>query len=42
MTLYNPNLDIVNNNAFIEFSENLSVCPQDIERKRNSGINQGP
>ena len=29
-------------NAYIKFGEILSICSQDIERKRNSGINQGP
>ena len=26
----------------IKFGKNLSICSQDIEQKRNSGINQGP
>ena len=42
MTCNNPNLDLVNNNAFIKFGENLSICTQDIEWKRNSGVSQGP
>ena len=42
MTGNNPNLDIVNMNAYITFVENLLVCSQDIQRKQNSGINQGP
>ena len=29
----NPKLDLVNMNANIKFSENLSICSQDIERK---------
>ena len=29
------------NLAYIKFGENLSICSQDIERKQNSGINQG-
>ena len=29
-------------NAYIKFGEILSFCSQDIERKRNFGINQGP
>ena len=33
---------LVNINAYINFGENLSICSQDIERKRNSSINQGP
>ena len=28
-------------NAYIKFGEILSICSQDIERKRNFGINQG-
>ena len=31
----NPNLDFVNINAFKIIAENLSICSQDIERKRN-------
>ena len=38
----NPKLDPVNINAHIKFGENLSICSQDIERKRNFGLNQGP
>ena len=41
-TCNNPTLDLVNMNAYIKFGENLSICSQDIERKRNSGENQGP
>ena len=36
-----PNLDLVNINAFIKFGKILSICSKDIERKRNSNINQG-
>ena len=39
---YNPNVDIVNMNAYIKFGEILSICSQDIEGKRNFVINQGP
>ena len=42
MTCNNPKLDLVNMNAYIKFGGNLSICSQDIERKRNFGINQGP
>ena len=42
LTLYNPNLDIINVNVFIKFSSILSIGSQDIERKPNSYINQGP
>ena len=42
----NPNLDLVNMNAYIKFGEIVSFCSQDIERKRNfernSDINHGP
>ena len=39
MTLYNPNLDLVNANVFTNFGLILSIGSQDIERKRNSDIN---
>ena len=38
----NPNKDLVNMNAYIKFGEILSISSQDIERKQNFGINQGP
>ena len=38
----NPNVEVVNMNAYIKFGEILSVCSQDIERKQNFGVNQGP
>ena len=38
----NPNIDLVNINAYIKLGEILSSCYQDIERKRNYGVNQGP
>ena len=38
----NHNIDLVNMNANIKFGEILSISSQDIERKRNFGINQGP
>ena len=41
MTLYNPNLDLVNANVYTNFGEILSIGSQDIERKQNSDINQG-
>ena len=34
--------ELVNVNAYIKFGENLSICFQDIERKRKFGVNQGP
>ena len=42
MTCYNPKLDPVNMNAYIKFSENMSISSEDIEQKQNFGINQGP
>ena len=41
MTLYNPNLDLINVNVYTKFSLILYIGSQDIERKRNSDINQG-
>ena len=35
-------LDLVNMNAYIKFSDNVSVSSRNIERKRNFGVNQGP
>ena len=42
LTLYNPNLDIINVNGYTKFILILSIGSQDIERKRNSDINHGP
>ena len=42
LTLYNPNLDIINVNVYTKFGIILSIGSQDIERKRNSDINQRP
>ena len=41
MTSNNPNVDLVSINSYIKFGKNLSICSQDIERKRNFGVNQG-
>ena len=38
----NPQIDLVNINAYINFGEKMSVSSQDIERKQNFGVNQGP
>ena len=38
----NPNLDIVNRHAYTKFGEILSICSQDVERKRIFGLNQRP
>ena len=40
MMCNNPNVDVIMN-AYIKFGEILSICAQDIERKRNFGVNQG-
>ena len=37
----NPNQDLVNVDVHTKFGQILSICSQDIERKRNSEINQG-
>ena len=42
MMCNNPNVDLVNMNAYIKFGEILSICSQYIEEKRNFGVNQGP
>ena len=42
MTGNNPNLDLVNINAYKKFGEILSICSQNIEGKIKSDINQGP
>ena len=38
----NPKLDHVNVDVHTKFGRNLSMRSQDIERKRNSDVNQGP
>ena len=38
----NPKLDLAKINACIKFGENMSSSSQDIERKRNFSVNQGP
>ena len=42
MTLYNPNLDLINCNVYTKFGKILSTGSQDIEQKRSSDINQVP
>ena len=42
MTLYNLNLDLINVNVYTKFGKILPIGSQDIERKRNSDIDQGP
>ena len=41
MTANNPNVDLVSVNSYIKFGQNLSICPQDIDRKPIFGVNQG-
>ena len=38
----NPKLYLVNVDVHTKFGQILSICSQDIERKRNSDVNQGP
>ena len=42
MTGNNPKLDLVNVDVHTKFSRILSMRSQDIERKRNSDVKQGP
>ena len=42
MTGNNPKLDLVNVDVHTKFGSILSIRSQDIERKRNSDVNQGP
>ena len=42
MTGYNPKLDVVNVDVYTKFGQILSIRSQDIERKRNYAVNQGP
>ena len=42
LTGNNPELDLVNVDVHKKFGRILSMRSQDIERKRNSDVNQGP
>ena len=42
MTGDNPKLHLVNDDVHTKFGPILSIRCQDIERKRNSDVNQGP
>ena len=42
ITSNNPKLDLVNVDVHTKFGRILSMRSQDIERKRNSDVNQGP
>ena len=41
MTGNNPKVDVVNVDVHTKFGQILSIRSQDIERKRNSDVNQG-
>ena len=41
-TIYNTNVDLVNDDVYTKFGLILSIRSQDIEKKTNSEINQGP
>ena len=42
LTGNNPKLDLVKVDVHTKFGQILSIGSQDIERKRNSDVNQGP
>ena len=42
MTIYNLNVDLVNDNVYTKFGKILFIHSQDIEQKLNSDVNQGP
>ena len=42
MTIYNPNVDLVNDNVYTKFCLDKSIYSQDIKQKLNSEVNQGP
>ena len=41
-TIYNTNIDLVNDDVYTKFGLILSIRSQDIEQKSNSDIRQGP
>ena len=41
-SIYNTNINLVNDNVFTKFGLILSIRSQDIEQKLNSDVNQGP
>ena len=41
-TIYNTNIDLVNDNVYTKFGLNWSIRFQDIEQKLNSDVNRGP
>ena len=42
MTINNPNIDLFNDNVYTKFGVYKSICSQDIKKKMNSDVNQGP
>ena len=42
MTIYDPNVDLVNDNVYTKFCLDKSIRSQDIEQKPSSEVNQGP
>ena len=42
MMIYNPDVDLVNDNVNTKFGLNKSTWSQDIEQKLNFDFNQGP
>ena len=42
MTCNNPKIDPAKMNTYIKFGEILPIGSQDIERKRNFGVDKGP
>ena len=40
--IYNPNVDLVNDNVYTKFGLNKSIRSQDIEQKLNFDFNKGP
>ena len=40
--IYITNVDLVSDNVYTKFGLNLSIRSQDIEKKLNSDVNQGP
>ena len=41
-TIYNTNIDLVNDDVYTNFGLILSIRSQDIEQKPNFDVNQGP
>ena len=42
MMIYNSSVDVVNDTVHTKFGLNKSILSQDIEKKLNSDVNQGP